>query len=748
MKNLYYITVASLLLFSGVLASIHIANSDFEVDTIPLDHPNQHIRMAPTNWTVGVDYSLTPPYRTILISAHDTAWGGGTPPSGKNYVGIHSSSGISGYLQQNIGFHSNGFPLSFFARRRPNWGFCNVVLEVSYCGTTYFSQSLSQEWTQFSIPVLPTATTCGSSLLKFKSVTNTDDCTVHLDAVTATACPANTYATHTAAFPYLRSRSEELIRREPDISSRLLAQTPQLSWSERGAYKAWSNIAFSADGATVVAAVGQGDSVGGIFRSLNGGETWFQTSAPDKNWYGLASSADGLKLAAVVHNGPVFTSIDGGVSWQETSAPSNSWVNIASSPDGTTLAVIGHGTYIYVSSDNGLTWSRTGTAGGWNRIVFSSDGTKIIAVSGDPKQMVMSTNAGVSWTLLPAPALNWNGIASSADGSTLAAIPYGGFIQISYDGGSTWNSKESYRWWTGITCSSDGTRLAASDMAAGNGYVGPGGYIYVSVDSGHSWTQTGSVQRYQSIAASLDGSVIGAVSAYSEGYIYIGVIDVPTAYPTAEPTVPSTVPSNGENTCVCIRGFVLSSTGTCIRCPLGSSTIQDGSNDCIPMDNIAIISEKRCFGLPSTNNILVRGSIKVKFMNRTEEKMVVFSKVDNSFYDNVKTIEVRLVVSHKKHPIGESSFGNILTKENDELSTRYLLEVPKSRENSFSVSFPSCREYKLGPHKYISKLRLKFFSVTPQEMLLPETILGCTDILIDRFSSQGSSLCSMPTSYY
>ena len=176
--NYMRIAIYSTLILLAV--SDRLANPDFEFDA----NPNTYKYMVPSKWAGS---------GTVLISAHDTAWGGGTPPSGNNYVGIQSNFGISSYLQQNIGFDSNGFTLSFFARARPRGCnddglligtcLCNVVLQVSYCGTTYFSQSLSKAWYKFSIPVLPTCLS-GSGTLRFEELTNTADCTAHLDAVT------------------------------------------------------------------------------------------------------------------------------------------------------------------------------------------------------------------------------------------------------------------------------------------------------------------------------------------------------------------------------------------------------------------------------------------------------------------------------------------------------------------------------------------------------------------------------------
>ena len=73
-------------------------------------------------------------------------------------------------------------------------------------------------------------------------------------------------------------------------------------------------------------------------------------SARDSNrqWYSIASSADGTKLAAVGVGGQIYTSADSGVTW---TARENSrlWRAIASSADGTKLAAVVLGGQIYTA---------------------------------------------------------------------------------------------------------------------------------------------------------------------------------------------------------------------------------------------------------------------------------------------------------------------------------------------------------------------------------------------------------------
>mmetsp|Transcript_11522 Transcript_11522/g.35487 ORF Transcript_11522/g.35487 Transcript_11522/m.35487 type:complete len:537 (+) Transcript_11522:106-1716(+) len=164
----------------------------------------------------------------------------------------------------------------------------------------------------------------------------------------------------------------------------------------------------------------------------------------------------------------------------------------------------------------------------------------------------------VTFEVTTAPSTDWDGaIASSADGTRLAAGEYGGNIHLSGDAGRTWyevvvGSSESWRgmamsadgtkiyavgsgadiWrssnsgqsfaavglggsynlWS-ITCSADGTKLAA---------VVNGGNIFISTNSGADWTEdtsVGAVKDWKAIASSSDGTKLAAV--VDPGYIYL-----------------------------------------------------------------------------------------------------------------------------------------------------------------------------------------------------------------------------------
>ena len=89
--------------------------------------------------------------------------------------------------------------------------------------------------------------------------------------------------------------------------------------------------------------------------------------------------------------------------------------------------------------------------------------------------------ASVIWTARDS-SRNWASVASSADGSKLAAVENGGRIYISTDSGVTWTAHDSNRSWASVTSSADGTKL----VAAVNG-----GQIYTSVPTSVSSTTSG-----------------------------------------------------------------------------------------------------------------------------------------------------------------------------------------------------------------------------------------------------------------
>ena len=105
--------------------------------------------------------------------------------------------------------------------------------------------------------------------------------------------------------------------------------------------------------------------------------------------------------------------------------------------------------------------------------------------------------AGASWTRRGSTGgRDWSSITCSADGTKLAAavgvVYFGvsvsvglGHIWTSTDGGVSWKirSGPASRAWRGIACSADGSKLAAGVS---------GGAIWTSTDGGVTWTERSS----------------------------------------------------------------------------------------------------------------------------------------------------------------------------------------------------------------------------------------------------------------
>ena len=169
----------------------------------------------------------------------------------------------------------------------------------------------------------------------------------------------------------------------------------------------------------------------------------------------------------------------------------------------------------------------------WLSIASSSDGTKLAAGS-ETDGIFTSSDGGSTWTQsIPFPNTEWNAITSSSDGNKLAVASFSGPIRTSTDGGLTWYDNEPINQpqrAESITSSSDGTKLAF--VTAGSGLIEPG-EIWTSTNGACSgpncvsWSKatTGlppssifNPVPYQTITSSFDGTKLAA-GIYS-GSIY------------------------------------------------------------------------------------------------------------------------------------------------------------------------------------------------------------------------------------
>jgi len=191
----------------------------------------------------------------------------------------------------------------------------------------------------------------------------------------------------------------------------------------------WTSIASSADGVKLAAL-----AASGIYISTNSGTSWTSNNVSGATLNYVASSADGTKLVAVVNEGGIYTSADAGTTWKSNNAAAQFpyWRCVASSADGSLMAagIGGNGGPIYTSTNFGAAWTSNSLPRQvWAALASSADGSRLIA-AGYPA-IYISTNSGTTWVSNNTPRLSWRAVASSADGCALVAGVYGGGIWIS-----------------------------------------------------------------------------------------------------------------------------------------------------------------------------------------------------------------------------------------------------------------------------------------------------------------------------
>ena len=209
------------------------------------------------------------------------------------------------------------------------------------------------------------------------------------------------------------------------------------TWTPNNTPTSFSFVASSADGDQLVGLGG-----GHVYTSTNAGATWTQTSAPSSiygsslDWTSAASTADGTKLTAsafYIYRGndmpTIYISTNSGGSWNSVfSRVYEDLSYIAASADGNKIFATGWWGHIYSSTDSGVTWVWSyGPVDQLGPIVSSADGTKLIVISSRSEALYTSVDSGVTWVQASTPPyVNWNCIASSADGNELIAGGNGG----------------------------------------------------------------------------------------------------------------------------------------------------------------------------------------------------------------------------------------------------------------------------------------------------------------------------------
>jgi hypothetical protein len=191
---------------------------------------------------------------------------------------------------------------------------------------------------------------------------------------------------------------------------------------------------------------------------------------------------------------------------------------------------------IWTSADSGSNWQERQSGGAthnWNGLASSSDGSKLVAITSD-RLVYTSSNFGTTWTQITGPAFDTSStvfsVKSSDDGSTIAISSIGG-IYISSDSGATWrnvtpttglgNPSWTYAgggdtpYFQSVALSGDGSHLVTGTRMNN---INNGGIIFTSSDYGATWTSRRTSFDYIAFASNGDGTKLAA-AIYAQSLI-------------------------------------------------------------------------------------------------------------------------------------------------------------------------------------------------------------------------------------
>ena len=212
------------------------------------------------------------------------------------------------------------------------------------------------------------------------------------------------------------------------------------TWSElvNSPNREYSDLAMSSNGQVILA----GTKMRGLFRSTNGGNTWTEIeplSVSGAWWTGVTMSSDGLKMMASHVHGSLWQSVNGGTNWSEMPGTNlMNWWHIAMSADGSRALAVnddqdhtsaGAAEGAWLSVNSGATWTRSSITTPLGRAAISRDGSTM-AVSLYGSEVRVSRDSGATWESAGVGTHGWMGLAISAGGERIVAVPEDEKIRI------------------------------------------------------------------------------------------------------------------------------------------------------------------------------------------------------------------------------------------------------------------------------------------------------------------------------
>ena len=233
----------------------------------------------------------------------------------------------------------------------------------------------------------------------------------------------------------------------------------------------------------------EGQNSGGVYTSLDGGQTWTLATCPGTRYKTVRFHPNGTLYA--ISTGPTSVAPEG----VYRRNPDNSWTSIG--PDQGPL---------YESELEGLAFATHDP----NVIIAAGSD---FGVAGWKMTVWLTTDGGAHWNKVFRGAKDFqhaNGVALDPDGTDLIYVasyndtgdaPQIGGVLRTFDGGQSWAPAP-----TGLGATPKGYAIAASNLVVGTFYfadaMNPGG-AFRSTDAGLSWTNTGFTAAIQDVECDL-----------------------------------------------------------------------------------------------------------------------------------------------------------------------------------------------------------------------------------------------------
>jgi photosystem II stability/assembly factor-like uncharacterized protein len=278
----------------------------------------------------------------------------------------------------------------------------------------------------------------------------------------------------------------------------LKSQDAGQTWQRMVGPPAWGFVGdlvlSSVDPDTLYAAVApllmSGGHLGGVLRSIDGGESWTDVSAgiTALDVTGVVVDPDDAQHILVsTGSGHILATVDGGTTWTKqlwSRAPISELAISPADPD--TVYVVAEA--VHRSTDGGETFSRIAEITLGRALAFGPAGESAYIGSAIGRGVYASHDGGTSWTLHPLPeAATGQAVASltieSPAGTVWAGLEYSGGLWASDDGGLTWRLRGF-----GDARVISALGVLVEDDVILAGVRDPDGSIFWSDDDGRTWT--------------------------------------------------------------------------------------------------------------------------------------------------------------------------------------------------------------------------------------------------------------------